>query len=515
MPLFGKNKKKKGESDEAELEILDKAENDKSEVKVKKKSAFSSIKKKFRLILKVKPNGKKSSDEDDSEHEQDDEPDDGEVGKKSKTKKPKKEKKPKEKKEKKPKNKKPKKSKNSEDSQDGEGKNKIKPVIWIIIAAGALAVGVAAFLIVTFVVNKPTVEKQLLDAQLLFNEQKYSDADKIYEKLLKKDPALVKAHLGHADVLVANEQTDAAVESLNAALEPTGNDPEIQKKIDELSPPPENLDENGNIIASPGTTAVIVSFSDPAFDKMIRLALKISPYEQITSSDLETITSLKIMGNTHAVADPFKSRAATGGGTEAVERNIPSINRTDSYEIDGVVYTERGAIKNLDDLKYFTGLKKLIVAYNSVVDINGISQLKSLETLGLYCNDIVDISPLSSLSSLKYLYVYNNHIRDISPLSTLTELKQLWLNKNNISDISALKDHNELTELFLNDNEIKDISAVANLKKIGFLYFNNNQVSDISAVKDLDTLTDISFVGNPITDTSPASHISHINMSLY
>lgn len=297
------------------------------------------------------------------------------------------------------------------------------------------------------------------------------------------------------------------MEELTAALELTGGNPDIQKSLDALVEkygPADTIDEQGNPLPVADTAPsakpdVVVTFSEPQFEVMMRKALNKSPSEQFKSSELESIHTLKIMGGTHA----------------AIDESIESTNHTDSYEIGGEVYTDRGSIKNLDDLKYFTSLRKLIVSYNSITDISGITNLKTLETIGLYCNDIADISPLSGLTDLKFLYIYNNRITDISPLSQLTSMQHLWLNKNRISDISAIKGMTQLTELFLSDNEIRDISSVANLKTLGFFFADDNQITDISAVKGLTELTYFSFINNPVTDTSPAAHVRNINKPFF
>lgn len=506
MPLFGK--KKKGDADETGLEVMDSAENNKGEVKVKNKGAFSRIKKTFRLSFKPK-SGKDSSDDEGLPDGLSFGSDDGKSGKGKKAKKEKAPKAPKAKKEKKPKASGSKKPKESGDSEDSEDKKKSKTLLFIIIGAGALVVGAVAFFIISSVLKQPTLEEQLSNAQALLGEQKYTEAEEIFEKVIKKDDKMVDAYLGLADSLVGQEKVDDATIGLTAALEPTENDERIQAKLDEILNPPD-----AEVIANPagassGTTAVGTSatpgtpavtatpvrFSDPEFEKMIRIALKKGQSDEITNLELAEITSLKILGGTHA----------------SVEESFKAIVHADNYEVDGEVYTKRGDIKTLNDLKYFTGLRRLVVAYNVVFDINGISELEGLETLGIYCNDIVDLSPLSSMESLKYLYIYNNYVRDLTPLSNLTGLEQLWLNRNNITDISPLKNLTNLTELYINDNHISDISAVSNLTKLNFLYFDDNQVTDISAVRDLLSLTDISFVNNPVTDTTPSMHVRHVN----
>lgn len=544
MPLFGK--KKKGSGDD-ELEVMDKTENDKSEINVNKKSPLAHLKKKARFMFKLRLKRKDGEEADamgiDDIGDSTEKKKKPKKEKKEKPPKEKKEKAPKEKKEKKPKEPKAKKNAKAEASEGGEEENNdggaIKPIVWIIVAASAVIIGVIAFFIFNSTLNQPSVEERLIEANELLVAEKYSKAFKIYEKLLKEDETLVPAYIGWAEALHKNNQTDYALAKLNTALPLTNNDPRILAKIDEIeNPPPEpepseteepdaesSGDEESSAeavegeetaegddaaesasVATAATTAPI-AFTDPAFESMVRIALKKTEGEAVTSSDLSSITSLKILGGSHAVV--------SGGADPDANNTLTSLNRLDSYTVRGEVYTERGTIRNLNDLKHFTSLKKLVVAYNSITDISGIAELKSLNTVGLYCNEITDITPLAKLEALEYLYIYNNHISDISPLASLTKMRQLWLNNNNISDISALKGFDVLQELFLSYNIVRDIAAVSGMKSLTTLYFDNNQVTDISAVKDLEALGEISFLNNPVKDTAPASQIRRVNQPYY
>lgn len=480
--LFKKNKKSIETETDASVEVLDKAgDEDKAEINSKKKNgAFGRIKTKFRIRLKRR-NSKKADADNDAASE---DTSDGAGKKKNK-------KAPKVKREKKPRPAKKKKIKSG-----GDGK-KIKPLMLVIIIAGGILAGVAVFLIIMFV-RRPTIEQQLLDAQLLLNEKSYTEAEAAYQKIIKRDKTVADAYIGLADAMVGNDDTDGAIQELTQALLPTADDPKIHAKIEALSPKPDDTQAP----AEPGTEAIV--FKDEAFARLLRQAMGKSPSSPVSEADLADITTLKILGDTHA----------------AVNKNIVATVKNDGYIIEdttypdyGVKYDERGKIKSLADVAHFKKLRRLVVAYNSVDDISGIENLSDLHTLGLYFNDIRDISPISKLTTLKYLYIYDNQITDISPLAPLTILEQLWLNKNQIKDITAVKSFSALEELFISDNEVTDISAVSGLSNLCFLYADRNNISDISALKDMQSLTDVSFIGNPVTDLSPVSHVRNINKS--
>lgn len=402
----------------------------------------------------------------------------------------------KQKKEKKPKPPKPKKQpKPPKDKKtapaDGEKKRKI-PLVAILAAAGVIVVGGGVFAAVTILGNN-SPEKQLAKADALMLEQKYDEASVIYNKLVEKDPAMADAYLGQADALVAMGSPEQGVETLKAGLEPTGNDPRIQSKIDALSPHEEQSSSDGEGPPPEGP----VQFADAEFGRMLRIALGKPESAEILASELAGIKILKIVGSTHAATDEI----------------VPTHNEPDGYVLGGVKYTDRGGIRRLDDLKYFTGLRKLTIAYNQVEDISGIAGLTSLETLGLYFNDIRDIGPVSGLKSLRFLYLYGNRITDISAVAGLPSLYELFLQHNEITDISAVAKLSELTQLFIGNNQVKDISAVKGLSELGFIYADNNAIEDISALEGLEKLTDVSFIGNPVKDYTPAGHVQHVNQT--
>jgi len=79
----------------------------------------------------------------------------------------------------------------------------------------------------------------------------------------------------------------------------------------------------------------------------------------------------------------------------------------------------------------FKNLKQLSLCCHDITDINGLSELITLETLDLFDNDITDIKPLETLVNLKFLNIsWNNKITDYSPLRKLINLEDLRMSKN-------------------------------------------------------------------------------------
>lgn len=438
-------------------------------------------KKRFRFRLSVKNLFQKKSRPEPGEAASEEE-------KPAKAKKPKKEKKPKEKKEKKKKDK-PQKVKRTK--KDGEVRKK-PPIPLLIILGVVLVGGVTASVLLLF--GGKTVEERLLEAAQYTVDGEYDKAQAIYDKLLGEDETLVGAYLGSADNLLAREEArqQEAVTLLTQGYALTG-DAQIDARLKELAP-------EGTLPEAepppPGETPIV--WQDAALEKMVRQAMNIPSPQPISEADVQGITTLKIMGATHA-------------STNSSESPVKSQCTVEGYRIDGTLYTERGDIRSLSDLAHFRGLRRLTVGYNQVADISGIAGLTGLEMVALYFNDISDISPLASLSNLRYLYIYYNQIADIGPLRSLPALRSLELQANQISDLSPLGGLANLKHLYIDDNSVSDITPLRGHKGLTFLFAVNNRIADISAVESMPALTDVSFIGNPVASYAPAGHIQNVN----
>ncbi|MDR2932635.1 MAG: leucine-rich repeat domain-containing protein [Oscillospiraceae bacterium] len=376
------------------------------------------------------------------------------------------------------------------------GDEKKKTGLFIGIGIGGVAVvggAIAAFMILG---SSPTPAELLEKADKHLADQKYEQAETIYIELVDsteeiEQEIIVSAYLNLSQTYLEQDVQDSAIVTLQRGYDRTG-DARIKEKLDELLPPEESQEDPAKPAEPPNEPVV---WTDPALEKMVRTALGVTPSQQIMTRDLESITSLKIVGPTHAVID----------------KPLNAYNKLNGYSIDGVDYTERGGITSLADIKHFKNLRKLVVCYNEVSDISGIEGLQSLDTLGLYFNRIKSIDDVASLPNLKNIYLYNNEITDLSPVSSLSGLTELWVQYNDIADLSPVKDLVSLRELFVSNNNITDISPIAQLTGLTFFYADNNGIDNIEAVAGLQALTDVSFVGNPIADMTPAAGIRNVN----
>ena len=187
---------------------------------------------------------------------------------------------------------------------------------------------------------------------------------------------------------------------------------------------------------------VIVEIADDTLRHEIERMLAKAPGEQITASEMATVTSL-------------------------------------SADIQDAAH---GEIKNLEGLQYATGLAVLNLYGHGVSDLDALACLSNLTSLSLARNHVSDIAALSGLTGLRELYLYDNQITDVAALSGLSNLTVLYLDHNQISDVSALSGLSGLEVLGLGDNRISDVSALGGLTGLDSLYLFDNDLVSIDAL---------------------------------
>jgi len=242
-----------------------------------------------------------------------------------------------------------------------------------------------------------------------------------------------------------------------------------------------------------------ITFKDPNFEAMVRAQIG-KPSGAIQEADIENIKIFSVASN-----------------------------------ISGET-TDYGAIKNLSDLKHFTGLEALMIIKTEVNDLSTLASLSKLQFVSFAgCNITADLSTLSNLPSLQSLAISASQVSDLSPIgnlnrltdlhltdvgevgfsdltvfSHLTNLTNLALSGNKIQDVSPLSNLTQLTELNISRNEIRDISPLSSLTNLTGLNLYANQISDITPLPQLTSLIMLDLDGNQISDIAPLSQLANL-----
>lgn len=155
--------------------------------------------------------------------------------------------------------------------------------------------------------------------------------------------------------------------------------------------------------------------------------------------------------------------------------------------------SQNGGIRDISDLKYFTGLEELNLSYNDISDFTPLAELKSIKTLGFTGVRPKDLSALSGLTNM-YCLVFDwtyapdqghNGYENLDFMSDMKDLEIFSAKGDGIKDITALGGLTKLWSLYLADNQITDISPLANLKNLKELELSKNPIDDFSPIKDV------------------------------
>jgi Leucine-rich repeat (LRR) protein len=167
---------------------------------------------------------------------------------------------------------------------------------------------------------------------------------------------------------------------------------------------------------------------------------------------------------------------------------------------------------------------------NSIDEIEGLLELKGLQSLDLMENKIASLSGLEELTNLKILMI-GNRISEIKNLDKLTKLTHLWLGseiseikgldnlsnllhltlRGKISEIDNISSLTKLIDLDLNHNQISEIKGLGDLTNLERLHLGGNQISEIKELTLLKKVFDLDLSSNEITEIKGLSHLKMLS----
>ena len=197
-----------------------------------------------------------------------------------------------------------------------------------------------------------------------------------------------------------------------------------------------------------------------------------------------------------AARPPWRDLAATNvtglaelrvaaGVTEAMaDAGLPAADGAASASLAGGAIGDAGLLA----LAGRTGLRRLDLSDNALVDISALSGLRALESLDLSGNAVSDLSPLAGMTELRRLDLAGNRVVDLWPLGALPHLEVLLLDGNDVADVGALTHLGRLENLGLAGNLVADVGPLADLWSLRRLDLGGNPAPDLSPIGDLETL---------------------------
>lgn len=359
-----------------------------------------------------------------------------------------------------------------------------------------------------------TLRNEIKLGNKYLQEGKYEEAVLAFQKAIKIEPKSVEARVGLGKAYIGSGKIDLAEKAFKEAISINAKKPQAYIELAKLY---ENEGKTNDAIAilekgysATGNSSIKkmldeikakqnqkITFEDKEFEKMIRKIIN-KETGDITAADLEKVESISITGNM-ARTNNFVSWQWDWGAK--------SVKYTDEQNN---LHSEKGSIKNIDDLKWFPNLKTLLIGYNEISDISVVSKLTKLESLQLPFNHIQSIEAIGDLKNLKAVEVMGNQIKDISILKQLPKIETLFLQENQIDDINVLKENTNIKVLYLDGNNLTDISILNKFKNLSNLGLGHNHIRDISALRELINLKQLEIGMNNLTDISPLTNLKNL-----
>lgn len=179
--------------------------------------------------------------------------------------------------------------------------------------------------------------------------------------------------------------------------------------------------------------------------------------------------------------------------------DLPYLEKIDFniYSYDDYGIGRSLALHNLPNLKTLIVTKS---GLSSIMDIKGLENITSLESLDLSENKLIKIDGLATLTNLISLNLRDNRIEKLNNLDSLIRLKNLDLSQNQIQEIEGLEKLRALEVLSIGMNKIKKLENLENLVNLKKLCGRFGIVEDISNIYSLSKLEVLNFQKNAIKD---------------
>ncbi|CAL6022826.1 Chain_A [Hexamita inflata] len=203
------------------------------------------------------------------------------------------------------------------------------------------------------------------------------------------------------------------------------------------------------------------------------------------------------LNHDNLILQKYKNKVRDDGYLEIIENKY----------INSIQFTEQLQVTNLYiDLCYefkfsriSTKVTKLEIHKCNIKTIDGIENMKQLNTLIISAVKLNNIAQIRYLDNLSFLQLINSSICDISPLQNMCKLQLLDLSNNSINDVQSLSKLVTLTYLKLHGNYIKDIYKLKYLANLEHLDLSSNKITNIYLIRFLKCLLSLNLENNNIT----------------
>lgn len=176
----------------------------------------------------------------------------------------------------------------------------------------------------------------------------------------------------------------------------------------------------------------------------------------------------------------------SGAITDVDCEGITRIRQYD-FRNNGMSWNEYKEIRvnSLNDMKLFPNLQELYLDnLEGVSDFSALASCKNLSSIDFSDSDIQNISFVEYLPSLGYCKLSNNEISDLSPLTSCKNLYGLYVDSNPIDDLGVLRDL-DLEYISVSATYVDDLLVFDNWEKLTYLALYGCGGRDLSPIGKL------------------------------
>lgn len=244
-----------------------------------------------------------------------------------------------------------------------------------------------------------------------------------------------------------------------------------------------------------------VTLADDVIEAGIRELLMFGANTQIYTSDLWTVTDFTVPQEAVTVEDLryftyLKKLTISGRDLESLAFLSPMT------QLEELVLTDCALPDELDTIAALPALKRLTMENCNLSTIAKLDKAIGLTHLDLSSNAIGDISVLANMPQLTALDLSSNAVTDLTPINGLSHLTELDVSYNSISSITPAAMCLELQKLDLTHNSVSDLSPLSTLTGLTHFYAGNNNLTDVSVLAGAPGLREVNVSNNHLTDLS-------------
>ncbi len=195
---------------------------------------------------------------------------------------------------------------------------------------------------------------------------------------------------------------------------------------------------------------------------------------------------------------------------KVLERNYTRPFTKDKIIKNNVLYLMGTNVNDLEPLKYFKHIKKLVASGVDADSFKAIAQLSNLKELYVAKTDLEMIHELGVLENLKSLSIGNTKVSNLAGIERFSNLTSLSIENLTIDSLAPLLKLKKLNKLSLQSVKCNDVHIISSIKKMKELNICEVEIEDLEFIRPMKKLMDLKLTGCRSNDYSIISELKHL-----